>query len=111
MYEHRKQPLLTREEFARRVGGHVLLGFSILVSGLGIGVLGYHFIANLSWVNAILDASMILAGMGQVNPLLTTRAKLFASFYALLSGGVFIGVAGIVLAPFTHRMLHRVHLE
>jgi hypothetical protein len=78
---------------------------------LGLGVLGYHFIAHLAWIDALLNASMILTGMGPVNPLGTTAAKLFASAYALFSGLILISASGIVLTPIFHRVLHRFHLE
>ena len=83
-----------------------LIGFS-----LGIGVLGYHTIAGLGWVDAILNAAMILTGMGPVNPLNSDAAKLFAAAYALFSGLVFITATGILLAPIFHRVLHHFHLE
>jgi len=76
-----------------------------------IGIVGYHLIAGFSWIDSILEASMILAGMGPVNPLPTGAAKLFASIYALFSGVIFIGVIGIILGPFVHRVLHKFHLE
>ncbi len=78
---------------------------------LGIGVIGYHVFVGLPWIDALLDASMILGGMGPVNPITTTSGKLFASFYALFSGLFFIAAAGVLLAPFLHRLLHRFHLE
>ena len=78
---------------------------------LAVGVGGYHFIAHFGWVDSVLEASMILAGMGPVNTLRTDSAKIFASGYALLSGVVFILVMGIVLAPLFHRVMHKFHLE
>jgi hypothetical protein len=111
MYEHRTQPLLTRVQFARRVISH--FGYSILACAiaLGAGVAGYHFIGDLKWVDSLLNASMILGGMGPVDPLQTNAAKVFASFYALFSGLVFIGVLGLLLAPFIHRVMHKLHME
>ena len=79
--------------------------------GLGIGVLDYHLIARLSWIDSLLNASMILGGMGPVDPLKTDAAKIFASSYALFSGVAFIGIVSVLLAPFVHRLLHRVHAE
>ena len=79
--------------------------------GLGIGVLGYHWLARLSWIDSLLNASMILGGMGPVDPLKSDAAKIFASCYALFSGLAFIGIVSVLLAPFVHRMLHRVHAE
>ena len=111
MYERRKHPLLSRAEFRKRVGRHGLVALGVLLFGLGIGVLGYHFLAHLSWVDSLLNASMILAGMGPVDPLPTDAAKIFASCYALFSGLAFIGIISVLLAPFVHRMLHRFHAE
>ena len=111
MYEHRKQPLLSRLEFLKRVGRHGLVALGVLVFGLGSGILGYHFIAHLSWIDSLLNASMILGGMGPVDPLKTDSAKIFASCYALFSGLAFIGIVSVLLAPFVHRMLHRFHAE
>jgi hypothetical protein len=111
MFEHRKQPLLSRAKFLRRVGRHWLVAFGVLVFGLGIGVLGYHWLAHLSWIDSLLNASMILGGMGPVDQLKTDGAKIFASCYALFSGLAFIGIVSVLLAPFVHRMLHRFHAE
>jgi hypothetical protein len=111
MYEHRKQPLLSRVEFFKRVGRHGLVALGVLVFGLGSGILGYHFIAHLSWIDSLLNASMIIGGMGPVDPLPNNAAKLFASFYALFSGLAFVGIVSVLLAPFVHRMLHRFHAE
>ena len=111
MYERRKQRLLSRFEFGKRVGRHGLMALGVLVFGLGIGVAGYHWLAHLNWINSLLNASMILGGMGPVDPLPTNAAKLFASFFALFSGLAFIGIASVLLAPFVHRMLHRFHAE
>jgi hypothetical protein len=111
MYEHRKQPLLSTAKFFKRVARHWLAGFGILAVGLGAGILGYHYIAGLSWIDSLLNASMILGGMGPVDPLKTNAAKIFASCYALFSGLAFIGIVSVLLAPFVHRLMHRVHAE
>jgi len=111
MYERRQQRLLSRIEFSKRVGRHGLVALGVLVFGLGGGVLGYHYVAGLNWIDSLLNASMILGGMGPVDPLKTDCAKLFASFYALFSGLAFIGIVLVLLAPFVHRMLHRFHAE
>ena len=87
------------------------LSSALIAFSLGLGVLGYHFIAGLGWVDALLNASMILTGMGPVNPLNTDAAKYFASAYALFSGLVFISATGILLTPIFHRVLHRFHIE
>src|SRR5207249_9341577 len=107
----RNHPLLSRAKFIRRVGRHLLLGLFAVGIALAIGVFGYHFIAGLSWIDSLLNASMILGGMGPVDPLHSTAAKIFASFYALFSGLAFIGIVSVLVAPFVHRMLHRFHAE
>lgn len=111
MYERKHHQLLTRARFRVRVFQHLVLAVIALTFGLGIGVLGYHFLGTLSWVDSLLNASMILGGMGPVNPLETDTAKIFASCYALFSGLVFIGIATLIIAPFAHRLLHRFHLD
>lgn len=111
MYEHKSQALLPRALFLRRLLGHVLLGVGFMTIALAIGILGYHFSEHLGWLDSLLNASMILGGMGPVNPLGTPAGKVFASFYALFSGVVFLAIAGIIVAPIAHRLLHRLHLE
>ena len=76
-----------------------------------MGVLGYHFLAGLSWIDALVNASMILGGMGPVDRVETQVGKLFTSFYALFSGLLFIGAASLVLAPFVHRIMHKLHFD
>lgn len=78
---------------------------------LGIGMVGYHHFEKMSWVDAFANAAMILSGMGPLGPLTTNAGKLFAGFYALFSGLVFIVVTGILLAPAAHRLMHRFHME
>src|SRR2546430_15207620 len=103
MYERRKQRLLSRFEFGKRVGRHGLVALGVLVFGLGIGVAGYHWLAHLNWIDFLLNASMILGGMGLVDSLASYVAKLFASFYAVFLGLAFIGVGSELLAPFVLR--------
>ncbi len=83
----------------------------MIVVCLGIGMAGYRHFEHLSWLDALLNASMILSSMGPVNPVQTDAGKLFASFYALFSGIWFLTVAGVLFAPVTHRFLHKFHLE
>jgi hypothetical protein len=111
MYEHRTRPILSKADFTKRVALHVMLALSVCAFSLGIGVVGYHYLGELEWLDALLNASMILGGMGPVDPLHKPVAKLFASGYALFSGLAFIGVASLLLAPFAHRLLHRFHLD
>ena len=111
MYERHNQPLIPRKAFLRRVAAHALLAFGLLTLSLGIGVLGYRGFESLSWLDSLLNASMLLGGMGEVSPLQTVGGKIFASFYSLFSGIVFLVVAGLLVAPVAHRILHRMHLE
>ena len=111
MYETRRQNLLTRAEFALRVLWHFTFGVGVAAIALFAGMLGYRYLAGLSWVDSLLNASMILGGMGPVDTLKTNASKIFASFYALFSGLVFIGLLGLLLAPFIHRVMHKLHLE
>lgn len=111
MYEHKSESLLPFEKFIRRLASHVLVGAALIAASLGIGVAGYHLFEGLPWLDAVLNASMILGGMGPVDPIRTAAGKIFASGYALFSGVVFLVVVGIVVAPIGHRILHRLHLE
>ena len=111
MYERRHHPVIPREEFRRRMLRHACLAVAVLLVALGIGVVGYHVTAGLSWIDSLLNAAMILSGMGPVDVLRDPGAKLFASFYALMSGVVFLGMASIVFAPMIHRLLHRFHID
>ena len=110
-YEHRTEPLLPRRRFLRRLGLHAVAAGGILMGSLGLGVAGYHYLARLAWIDALLNASMILAGMGPVDAIQSAGAKLFASFYALFSGVVLLATAGLLVAPVAHRLLHGLHLE
>lgn len=110
-YEHRSEPILPRHFFLGRLLIHTLVAFGLVMFSLGIGILGYHFIAGLSWIDALMNAAMILGGMGPVNELTNDEAKLFASIYALYAGVAFLGVFAVLIAPIVHRMLHRLHLE
>ncbi len=83
----------------------------MLMFSLFMGMVGYHFLDNLSWVDSLLDASMILTGMGPVHEMTNTASKLFASFYALYSGVAFLTTIAVFLAPVIHRFMHRFHLE
>jgi hypothetical protein len=111
MYEHKSEPLLPLRGFARRLLKHFIVAMTLIFGSLGIGVAGYHFLEDLSWLDALLNASMILGGMGPVNAIRTPAGKIFASFYALFSGVAFLVVVGIMMAPIGHRLLHGLHLE
>jgi hypothetical protein len=111
MHERRLRAIPSRAAFMRRVGRSTAISTALIAGSLGVGVLGYHFTAHLAWIDAFLNASMILTGMGPVSPLETDGAKIFASLYALFSGVIFIASAGLVVAPLAHRFLHRFHVE
>ena len=111
MFEHRSSPLLSRRAFYRRVLNYFLLSQAMVAVALGIGMMGYHFSEKMGWVDAFVNAAMILSGMGPVATLQTEAGKIFAGCYALFSGLMFITVTGIVLAPVAHRALHKFHLE
>ena len=111
MYEHRTEPLLPRRKFLRRLAMHGLAAGGVVAVSLSLGILGYHFLAGLPWIDALLNASMILTGEGPVDPMRTATAKLFASFYALFSGVVFLAIWSILVVPVAHRLLHKLHLE
>jgi hypothetical protein len=109
--ERRHEPLLPRLLFLRRMARWSGVASAVIASSLVLGICGYHFLGRLPWIDALLNASMILGGMGPVDALHTNTAKLFESFYALFSGLVIIGVAGLLLAPVVHRLLHKFHIE
>jgi hypothetical protein len=111
VFEHRTQGLLPRRAFAGRLARHALAAGALVGASLAVGVVGYHALAGHSWVDAFLNASMILSGMGPVSPLPNDAAKIFAALYALYSGLVLIATGALLLAPIVHRMLHRLHLE
>ena len=111
MFESRNEPLAARHIFLRRFLRYFGAAAVLVGAALGAGILGYHFIADMTWIDSLLNASMILGGMGPVDPLKTDAAKLFASAYALFSGLMAITVMGIVLAPLAHRALHLFHLD
>ena len=111
MYERYDQPMLTRRAFFVRLSRHVLLSLGLLTLWLVVGVVGYASLAHLKPIDAFLNAAMIAGGMGPVDVLTDDTAKIFAGTYAVISGVVIIGAAGIVLTPVLHRVLHTLHLD
>ncbi len=111
MFERRDEALLPKHRFSKRL--LVFAGASALLvcASLALGMAGYHFLAGLPWVDSFVNASMILTGMGPVDRMDNTPAKLFSGFYALFSGVIFLSAAAVLLTPFLHRFLHRFHLE
>jgi hypothetical protein len=111
MYETRSEKVISAFRFAWRMAVHVSVSIAVVVGALILGIAGYRWFAGFTWIDATLNASMILAGMGPVGELHSNAAKLFASAYALFSGFVFLFVAGITLAPLFHRIIHTFHLD
>ena len=111
MYEYQKQPLISGQAFLLRLARHWALALGILVFSLLVGMSGYHLLEGMDWVDAFVNASMLLGGMGPVGEIHTRAGKLFAGCYALYSGLVFLVIVGVILAPVIHRFLHRFHLE
>lgn len=111
MYEPRHHQPIATPRFVRRIVLHVSTAVGLVAGSLLIGMIGYVYFEHFTWIDAFVNASMLLGGMGPVNPLQTDAGKLFAGFYALYAGLVFLAVAGLLLAPFVHRLLHRFHWE
>lgn len=109
--EHGDQPLLSRARFFRRLGANVGLALALIGVSLAFGMAGYHFLAGLDWIDAFLNAAMILSGMGPVDPLEGTAAKLFAGLFAIYSGLLVVATASLIFAPVLHRVMHRLHLR
>lgn len=111
MLEHHSKPLLPFRLFLVRLLRYT--GFALLLIGfsLSIGVVGYHYLNELPWLDALLNASMILTGMGPVDPMKNDAAKWFASGYAIFSGVAFLSTVAVFLTPLVHRFLHRHHLQ
>ena len=111
MFEHKTDELLPHPEFLKRMAWSVGICLVVLVISLTMGTTGYHFLGELPWLDALLNASMILAGMGPVDAMRSSSGKLFATGYALYSGVAFLTTMAILLAPLAHRFMHKFHLE
>jgi len=111
MFEHKSEPLIARGAFVARSVRSALCAMSLIVATLAIGTLGYRWTADLAWIDALLNAAMILTGMGPVNTLQSSPSKLFAVFYCLFCGLVVVYAFVITSAPLLHRLMHRFHLE
>jgi hypothetical protein len=109
MYESRGEPILPRGRFIVRLAQHSAGAFALVVLSLFIGMAGYAGFEHLSWLDAFLNAAMLMGGMGPVNNPVTPGGKLFAGLYALYCGLVVIVTMGVVLAPILHRALHKFH--
>ena len=111
MFEKKDEPLLPRKAFLFRMSRSFGATLVIVSVSLLIGSVGYHHFGDLPWIDALLNAAMILTGMGPVDSMSSTAGKLFATFYALYSGIAFLTMMAVVLAPLIHRLLHKFHLD
>lgn len=111
MFEHKTEPLLSRGRFYIRLARAFGVTLLIVTGSLLMGMAGYHYFGQLPWIDALLNSSMILTGMGPVDPMPTTAGKLFATFYALYSGVAFLTMMAVILAPVVHRAMHKFHLD
>ena len=109
--ERRTDRLAPLNVFLSRMWGNFLLSQAIVVVSLTMGTLGYHYLGNVGWVDGLLNAAMILTGMGPVDKMETTEGKLFATFYALYSGIAFLTMVAVILTPLYHRFLHHFHMS
>ena len=110
-YESHGEPLLTRAAFARRLGANLFVALLLIGASLLAGMVGYHHFESMPWIDAFVNASMILSGMGPMGTLQIWGGKCFAGWYALYSGLALILVSGLILAPLLHRVMHRFHLD
>jgi hypothetical protein len=111
MYENHRKPPVSRAVFRRRMARHVAFVVLLLGASMAIGMWGYEHFEHLAWRDAFLNSAMLLGGMGPVDPLRTPGGKLFAGFFALYAGVVFLFSAGLLIAPIAHRILHKFHWE
>jgi len=110
-FEHKSKPLLPRKKFYIRFFRYAGVSFVLLSVSLGVGVIGYHYLNDLTWIDSLLNASMILTGMGPVDAMKNNGAKWFASLYAIFSGVAFLSTVAVFLSPVVHRFMHKIHLE
>jgi hypothetical protein len=109
--EHRTQPVIPPQQFIVRLARSGIVALALITVSLGVGMVGYHSLEGLKWIDAFLNASMLLGGMGPIHEPVSFGGKLFAGLYALYCGLAVILVAGVILAPVAHRILHRFHME
>ncbi len=111
MFERHNQPLADIATFIKRLIIHTFMGSSVFIIALGVGIAGYHRIAKLPFIDSFMNAAMVLCGMGQIDIMHTTIAKLFAGIYALFCGLMFAAALALLIAPMIHRLLHKFHLD
>jgi hypothetical protein len=109
--EHKNQKVVPMPQFIVRLGRYALFALGLIIFSIGIGILGYHYLAHLNWIDSFHMASMILTGMGPVAEMPDDMAKVFSSFYALYSGMAFLSMTAVFLTPIIHRLLHILHVE
>jgi hypothetical protein len=111
MYEHKNQALAPVHVFKKRIFKNVFYVLLFIIAIWSIGILGYHFIANIPWIDALHNAAMILSGMGPVVVIENTAGKIFSSLFAIFSGIAFVTSVGFILAPMVHRLFHSLNIE
>jgi hypothetical protein len=111
MFAGKHLPLQPVHIYLSHILRNLLIGFAIIAVSLGIGMLGYSYFEGMNGTDAFVNASMILSGMGPVSTLQTDEGKIFAGFYALFSGIIFLLVIAIIIAPIVHRFLHKLHIK
>ncbi|HEY4320533.1 MAG TPA: hypothetical protein VGM77_05075 [Gemmatimonadales bacterium] len=111
LYESRKQPLISRRAFVTRMGRHFAAVLVLVGVSLVIGIVGYHWLAQFSWVDSFLNAAMLLGGMGPVGDIASVGGKVFAGIFSLYAGLVLIGASALLLTPILHRVIHRLHVD
>lgn len=109
--EHKNQQLISKKIFALRLFRYSLFALFIILFSISLGMLGYRYFANLSWIDSFHMSCLILTGMGPTNEMTSTSAKIFSSIYALYSGVSFLTITAIVFSPILHRLLHILHIE
>ena len=110
-FEHRKEKVASLRHFALRMGRYGLFALILITVSVMLGTIGYHYLADLEWLDSFYMACMILTGMGPVTDMISARAKLFSAGYALYSGITFLSITAVILAPIIHRILHILHVE
>jgi len=110
-FERRNERLLPRRLFLWRLARWCAAAGAVVAGSLAVGICGYHYLGGLAWIDSLLNASMILGGMGPVDTIKSNAGKIFASMYALYSGLALIAVVGLMLAPVLHRLLHLFHID
>ena len=111
MFEHKSQPLISSRAYYHRIARSAFAGLALVAPSLALGMVGYHLLEKRTWLDAFLDAAMLMGGMGPVSVPTTEAGKVFAGTYAIFCGLVVILVAGVMMSPIIHRAMHRVHLK